>query len=85
MPGKMTQIKFTINSDVVSAFKSRCEAEGVSMTSVIRQLMETCRPAKGVEIKTCNRPQRKQAILEVTSIVNDIMFEGESYRDAIPE
>ena len=85
MPGKTTQIKFTIDSDVVSAFKSRCEAEGVSMTSVIRQFMVTSRPAKDVRLKTCTRPQRKQAILEVTSIVNDIMFEEESYRDAIPE
>jgi hypothetical protein len=39
-----TQVKFTIDSDIVSGFKSRCAAEGVSMASEIRCFMMACQP-----------------------------------------
>jgi len=35
----MTQVKFTIKSDVVAGFKARCASKGVSMTSAVRQWM----------------------------------------------
>jgi|GEM_PF-4652507 len=31
MPNTMTQVKFTIEAEIVSAFKARCATEGVSI------------------------------------------------------
>jgi len=81
----MDQIKFTIESDIVSKFKGRCKTEGVSMTSVIRQYMETGKPTKNIRLKTDTRPFRKKAVLEIISMLNDIMQAEEQYRDSIPE
>jgi len=85
MANSMEQIKFTIESDIVSAFKARCKSEGVSMTSVIRQYMKTSQPAKGVKIKTDTRPLRRKAVLEIIGLLNGIMQMEEQYRDNIPE
>ena len=81
----MDQIKFTIESDTISEFKSRCRLEGVSMTSVIRQYMKTCKPTKAVKIKTDTRPLRRKAVLEIIGLLENIMQMEEQYRDNIPE
>ena len=84
MPSNMTQVKFTIETDIVSAFKSRCKSEGVSMTSVIRQLMKTRQIA--AKSKTPHtRPMRRKAVQEVLVLLNCVLDLEEQYRDSIPE
>jgi len=85
MSDAMTQVKFTIDSDTVSAFKARCASEGVSMASVISQFMRTRQPAKAVKVKTDTRPLRKKAILEIIVLLDSIMQKESDYRDNIPE
>jgi len=85
MPNDMVQVKFTIESGIVSAFKSKCAAEGVSMASEIKKFMTGCQPAGGVKIKTDSRPLRKKSLQAIISLVDEIMYKEEQYRDAIPE
>ena len=85
MAKTVTQVKFTIDSDIVSAFKARCAGEGVSMTSVIRRFMITCHPAKDVKIKTSARLLRKKAVIEIIDSLNKILELETEYRDKIPE
>ena len=85
MSNMMTQIKFTINSDTVSAFKARCASEGLSMASVISQFMKASQPAKVVKVKTDTRPLRKKAVLEIVGLLDNIMQKESDYRDNIPE
>ena len=85
MPNLMEQIKFTIESDTVSAFKARCRIEGVTMTSVIRQYMKSCHPAKGLKFKIDTRPLRRKAVSDIIGLLNGIMQMEEQYRDNIPE
>ena len=82
---EVDQIKFTIESNIVSKFKIKCKSEGVSMTSVIRQYMLTGKPAKNNKLKTDTRPQRKKAVLSIIDMLNDIMQMEQQYRDNIPE
>jgi hypothetical protein len=85
MPNSVTQIKFTIDSGIVSAFKARCKAENVSMTSVISQCMKTSQPSKSAWKKTETRPFRRKAVLEIIDLLEEIMDREEAYRDDIPE
>ena len=85
MPDTMIQIKFTLDSDTVSAFKTRCAHEGVSMTSVIRHLMRTGQPVKEMKTKTSTRPFRKRTVLEIIDALNSILQLEAAYRDNIPE
>lgn len=85
MSNAMTQIKFTIESDIVAAFKKRCSIEGVSMASVIRQWMIIGRPSKSKKAKIETRPQRRKATQELIASLEDILYSEEEYRDAIPE
>jgi hypothetical protein len=85
MGSEMTQVKFTIESDVASAFKARCAKEGVSMTSVIRQCMKTCQPARELKAKTLTRPLRRKAVAGIIGALNDIMESEAAYRENIPE
>ena len=85
MSNGMTQIKFTIDTDTVSAFKARCASEGVSMASVISQFMETCRPVRSIKAKTGTRLLRKASVLEIMGLLDDIMQKESDYRDNIPE
>lgn len=85
MPKEMTQVKFTIESDIVSAFKERCIGEGVSMTSAIRQWMKTRQPIREVKTNTLTRPHRRRAVLEIIGLLNSIMETESDYRDCIPE
>jgi hypothetical protein len=81
----MTQVKFTIESDIVSAFKARCAREEVSMTSIIRQYMITCQPSRAVKTKALTRPLRRKAVIDIIGRLNDIMELEMDYRDNIPE
>jgi len=85
MPGKTTQIKFTIDSDIVAAFKAKCRASGVSMTSVIRQWMIVRQPTKDVEQKPLTRPKRRMAVMKIIALLDEILEMEEQYRDSIPE
>ena len=85
MPNKMTQIKFTIDSDIVASFKANCMAGGVSMTSVIRQWMCTRQPTKDVEPKPLTRPKRRIAVMKIIALLSEILEMEERYRDSIPE
>jgi len=85
MPKAMTQIKFTVDSDVATAFKARCADIGVSMTSVICQWMKNARVEKTVKTKTDTRPLRKKAVAEIIGLLNNILELESEYRDLIPE
>jgi hypothetical protein len=80
-----TQVKFTIETAIVSAFKDRCAGEGVSMTSEIQRFMKRCRPTKEVESRMLTRPLRRKAVMGIIGLLNDIMESEVDYRDAIPE
>ena len=81
----MVQVKFTIDSDVVSAFKKRCLSEGVSMTFVITQWMKTRQPVKDVKTNLSTRPNRRKALPGVIEILQSFLYNEEDYRDSIPE
>jgi N-acetyl-gamma-glutamylphosphate reductase len=83
--GTPTQVKFTIEADIVSAFKARCAAEGVSMTSAVRQYMKTSKPTKDVRTMAHTRPLRRKAVMEIIGLLNDILDTETAYRDNIPE
>ena len=85
MPDKMLQIKFTIDAGTVSAFKSRCASQGVSMASVISQFMQTGQPSRGMVINTGTRKQRKKTVTQFIGFLGRIMQSEEDYRDTIPE
>ena len=85
MPDTKRQIKFTLDSITVSAFRARCAHEGVSMTSAIRHLMITSQPVKGTKTKTSTRPLRKRTVLEIIDALNSILHMEAAYRDNIPE
>ncbi len=84
MTEQITQIKFTLSADIVSTFRDRCAKEGVSMTSVIREWMQTGRPIKKPQNRTLTRSQRKKMVLEVIGLLNEVLLMEELYRDAIP-
>ena len=85
MSREVTQVKFTIDSDTVSAFKTYCASEGVSMTATIRQWMEACSPVKGGREKARARRYRRKAVLEIIHALNRILELESEYRDNIPE
>jgi len=86
MANGMTQVKFTIESEIVSAFKARCAAGGISMTSVVRQWMKTGRPDKGgAKARVDTRPHRRKTVLEITGMLETVLQAEQDYRDAIPE
>jgi len=85
MAKPMVQVKFAIDPDIVAAFKARCASEGVSMASVISKFMITCRPAKNPTTKIRTRSQRKKAVSEYIGFLENVMYNEEQYRDAIPE
>ena len=81
----MTQVKFTIETDTVNAFKAHCVAEGVSKTSVIMGWMKTQQPVKDVKVKLSTRSGRKRALTEYIGLLNAVLEGEEQYRDLIPE
>lgn len=85
MSDAMTQVKFTIETDIVCAFKARCTTEGVSMTSEVREWMKTRNPAKQIKIDHHTRPNRRKAVKEIIDLLNGIMEAEAEYRDNIPE
>ena len=85
MPKEMTQVKFTIESGIVSAFKARCASAGVSMASVISLWMLAGQPTNAARIRTDTRPHRRKAVAEIVRWLGDIMDRETDYRDAIPE
>jgi len=85
MTDGMTQIKFTIKSDVVSMFKAKCASNGVSMTSVVRKWMTGRQPGRFTEFAISSRPERRKGVVFIISLLNEILKMEESYRDSIPE
>ena len=85
MANSVVQVKFTLDADVVAAFKARCAAESVSMASVIAQFMKSGKPVKCKTQAFATRPQRKKAVSEYIGFLGDLMYNEEQYRDAIPE
>jgi hypothetical protein len=79
------QIKFSIESEIVSEFKSQCSSKGVSMTSEIRQFMKACRSTRDTKIKIQTRPQRRKAVRKIIALLNDIMVIESQYCENIPE
>jgi len=82
----MTQIKFTIDAEIVTAFKARCKSQGVSMTSVVSRFMATCMPEKACT-KAClhARPMRRKATIDTADFLAELLGLEEQYSDSIPE
>ena len=85
MSSKMIQVKYTIEADIVSGFKDRCKSEGISMTSVIRQIMKTNHFDSNTRKTPHTRPMRRKAVQEITDFLRLILVLEEQYRDSIPE
>ena len=81
----LTQVKFTIDARIVSAFKAKCESEDVSMASVIARWMQTGQPIRAIKIKTDTRRHRREAVMEIIRLLDVLMEEETRYRDNIPE
>lgn len=79
-----TQIKFKIDSDIVSAFKAQCASEGVSMTSVVERCMKSSRIISA-KSKIQTRPQRRAAVQNYIDCLEEILDSEQLYRDLIPE
>jgi len=85
MSKSTTQVKFTIESEIVSTFRARCACEGTSMTCVIAQWMKAGHPIKPIKVRTETRPHRREAVLEIIRLLNTIQESEAEYRDSIPE
>jgi len=85
MSKELTQVKFTIDSEIVSSFKSQCASEGVSMASVICRAMVTCKPNRNMELNLDTRPFRRKSLLKIIGMLEELLKKEEEYRDAIPE
>jgi hypothetical protein len=83
MAKEATQIKFTIDTGIVVAFKQRCASEGVSMASVVRKWMAVGGIDAKPRIETV--PQRRKAVADMIDLLSDILEIQEQYRDSIPE
>jgi hypothetical protein len=82
---KKEQIKFNIETDIVSAFRNRCAKVDASMTSVVRQWMITGKPMKNVKIDMSSRTHRKKSVDYLKGMLEDALSNEENYRDNIPE
>ena len=80
-----TQVKFTIDADVVTAFKMRCASEGVSMASVVAQWMKAGQPTKSIRANISTRPQRRKALPGIIELLKGFLCNEENYRDGVPE
>jgi hypothetical protein len=85
MATSKVQVKFTIESCVVDAFKLRCSDKGISMASVICEWMKTGRPTTSLVLESQTRSLRKKSVMEIIDLLEDIAQNEEDYRDAIPE
>jgi len=81
----MTQIKFTIETDIVAAFKARCVSDGISMAEAARQWMRAGQPAKRARPRIDTRPLRRKAVLDAASLLDAVLQAEMDYLDAIPE
>jgi hypothetical protein len=82
-----TQVKFSIDADIVASFKTRCLAAEVSMTSVIRRFMTDYTPVRDVTLKslTHTRSLRKKTVIDIIGMLNNALESEADYRDSIPE
>ena len=85
MADAMTQVKFTLEATIVSAFKLRCATEGVSMVSVVREWMKSRKPVKELRLNHGTRLHRRKAVREIITLLSGIMESEAEYRDNIPE
>ena len=83
--GAISQVKFTIESGVVAAFKACCASEGVSMAAAARQWMMDPHPAKNPVVSTSTRPNRRKAVQVIIGLLTDVLDAEAEYRDNIPE
>jgi len=81
----MTQVKFTIEADIVSDFKARCASKKVSMTAAVRKWMSDLQPPREVGRGIFTRPKRRKAVTEIVELLSGALEMEEQYRDSIPE
>jgi len=85
MPHCLSQVKFTIDSDIVADFKARCASQGCSMTAAVRRFMSEFAPITPASPNFDTRPHRKAAVADIVQSLLSLLRSEESYRDAIPE
>jgi hypothetical protein len=85
MSNAKIQMKFKIDPEVANAFKIKCSAECVSMSSVVQGWMNYNHQIKDVNVKYVTRPQRRKAVMEILLLLNSVLENEEQYRDSIPE
>jgi len=81
----VTQVKFSIDSDIVAPFKARCASGGVSMASEIARFMQARKPRGEAKPSCLTRPLRRKAVAGIIDALNAILSAEEDYRDSIPE
>jgi hypothetical protein len=84
-----TQVKVSVRPEIAAAFKSACEAAGLSMTSALSGFMEKypATPEKRIcpTILTSTRRHRRNALKLLLIWLKQIIVAEERYRDNIPD
>jgi len=82
------QVKFSVDSEIASAFKKACADSNVSMASAISRFMadfSNLAAAGDSPPEYATRKQRRAAIRSIAGQLEKIKLCEESYRDRIPE
>ena len=85
MPNCLSQVKFTIDSDIIADFKARCASNEISMTAAVRRFMSDSAAATITSPNLDTRPHRKAAVADIVRSLQSLLLSEQSYRDAIPE
>ena len=84
-----TQVKVSVPQELAAAFKSKCEADGVSMARKLSDYMRTETTGKRPSHRASNpyetRPKRRKALAALIEQVEAIMAAEEDYKERIPE
>jgi hypothetical protein len=81
----MTRAKFTIEAEIVAAFKARRAKKKISMASAVQGFMTGDKIAKGHKPDYTTRAQRRKAVAAIISSLSEILELEEDYCDKIPE
>jgi hypothetical protein len=78
------QVKISVNPDIAAAFKSKCQADGVSMASELSRFMsgQTPRPTP---LPCATRPLRRKALSVIISQLYVVADAESAYLENIPQ
>jgi len=86
--GHYVQLKVSVSPQIATAFKAKCDENGVSMAGVLSQYMAiysgTAAKSSLPFIKTKTRPDRRESVKTLSAKLEQIRDAEEAYRDNIP-